>query len=103
MQRIRLDEQALQIRFAKQLFEHRPLIGFSGGIAGLADRQTQRRRVARYLGNKRRPATCCGFDRVAQGSTIADKLVETLCAAGDPGDSPITDGCAEGRDIHLLE
>ena len=104
MHGIRLDEQALQIQLAQQLFEHSPLIFFPGGIAGLADRQTQRRRaLARYLGNKRRLATCCGFDRAAQVSTIADELVESLCATGDLGDSPITDGCAEGHDIHLLE
>lgn len=103
MQGIRLEEQALQIQLAQQLFEHSPFMVFPGGIARLADRQAQRRRVARYLGNKRRLATCCGFDRAAQGSTIEDELVETLCANGDSGDSPIMDGCAEGRDTHLVE
>ncbi len=103
MQGIRLDEQALEIQLAQQLFEHSPLMVFPGGIAGLADRQTQRRRVERYLGNERRPATCCGFDRAAQGFTIADELVESLCTTRDLGVRPITDGRARRPDVHLQE
>ena len=78
MQGIRLDEQALQIQLAEQLFELSLLVVFLVDIAGLTDCQTQRHRVEHYMGNERRPATCCGFDRAAQGFTLADELVETL-------------------------
>ena len=82
MQSIRLDEHALQIQLAQQLFEYSQLMVFPVGIPGLADRQTQRRRVERYLGNERRPATCCGFDRAAQGFIIAGELSKPSATPG---------------------
>jgi|LakMenEpi03Aug12_release.lakeMendotaPanAssembly.Ray.scaffolds.fasta_scaffold6654114_1 hypothetical protein len=42
MEGIRLDEHALKIQLAKQLFEYRPLVLLSGGVAGLADGYAQR-------------------------------------------------------------
>ena len=103
VQGIRLDEQALQNQLAQQLFVHSAVMVFIGGIAGLADRQTRRRRVERYLGDEPRPVTCCGFDRAAQGLTIADELIQTLCATRDLGDRPITDGRAQRHDVHRQE
>ena len=103
MQGIRLDEQAMQNQLAQQLFVHSAVMVFIGGIAGLADRQTRRRRVERYLGDEPGPVTCCGFDRAAQGLTIADELIQTLCAVWDLSDGPISNGCAERRNVHLRE
>jgi len=36
MERVRLDEHAAQIQLAEQLPQHRPLVVFAGGVAGLA-------------------------------------------------------------------
>ena len=36
MKRIRLGENTLQIQFAEELFEYRPLVVLAGGVAGLA-------------------------------------------------------------------
>jgi hypothetical protein len=36
MQGIRLDQNALEIQLSEELFEHRPLVVFAGGVAGLA-------------------------------------------------------------------
>ena len=36
MERIRLDQHTAKIELAEQLFEHRPLMVFAGGVASLA-------------------------------------------------------------------
>jgi hypothetical protein len=36
VERIRLDQHTVKIELAKQLFEHRPLMVFAGGVASLA-------------------------------------------------------------------
>ena len=36
MERVRLDEHATKIQLAEQLPQHRPLVVFAGGVAGLA-------------------------------------------------------------------
>jgi hypothetical protein len=40
MERVRLDQHALEIQLAKQLPQLRTLMVFAGGVAGLADRHT---------------------------------------------------------------
>jgi len=50
MERIRLDQHALQIHLAKELPQHCPLMVFAGGVAGLTDRHAQGCRVELYLG-----------------------------------------------------
>ena len=40
MQRVRLDQHALQIQLAKDLPQHPPLVVLTGGVADLADRHT---------------------------------------------------------------
>jgi hypothetical protein len=49
---IRLDQHALQIELPKALPQHRPLVGLTGGVAGLADRHDQGYRVERQRGNE---------------------------------------------------
>ena len=53
MQRIRLDQHTLKIQLTEQLLELRVLVALVGGVAALSDRQAQRRRVQRHLGNER--------------------------------------------------
>ena len=52
MQGIRLDQHALKIQLAKQLFEYGPLGVLCGGVSGLADGYAQRCRVQRHLGDE---------------------------------------------------
>jgi hypothetical protein len=52
MEGIRLDQHTLEIQLAEQLPEHRPLMVFSGGVTGLADRHAQGGRIQRHLGNE---------------------------------------------------
>ncbi len=51
MERVRLDQHAAQIQLAEQLPQHRPLVIFASGVAGLADRHTEGSRIQRDLGN----------------------------------------------------
>ncbi len=51
MERVRFDEHAAQIQLAEQLPQHRPLVVFAGGVAGLADGQTEGGQIQRDLGN----------------------------------------------------
>jgi hypothetical protein len=74
MQGICLDQHALQIQLPKQLPEHRPLVIFSGGIAGLADRHALGSGVDCHLGNERGAAAGCGLDRAPQRLAVADQL-----------------------------
>lgn len=41
MERIRLNQHTLKIELTEQMFEHRPLMVITGGVAGLADRHTK--------------------------------------------------------------
>ena len=104
VQRIRLDQHALQIQLSKQLPEHRPLVVLAGGVAGLADRHTKSCRIQRDLGNERRAAARRGLDRAPQGLAnrfaeakgYTHQLVEIRCATRDLGDRAVTDCGAEG-------
>ena len=53
MEGIRLDQHTLKVELTEQLFEHRPLMVFAGGVAGLADRHTEGGRLQRDLSNER--------------------------------------------------
>jgi len=52
MERVRLEQHALQIHLAKELPQHLPLVVLTSGVAGLADRHAQACRVVRHLGDK---------------------------------------------------
>ena len=52
MECVRLDQHTLEIQFAKQLPQNRPLMVFAGGVAGLADRHTKGGGVQRDLGDE---------------------------------------------------
>ena len=62
MERVRLDENALQIQLTEQLPQHRPLVVFAGGLAGLADCYTEGNRIQRDLGNERGAPAGGGLD-----------------------------------------
>ena len=72
MERIRLDEHTLEIELPKQLLEHRTLVVFASGVAGLSDRHAQGGGVQRHLGDERRTATTGGLNRTAQGLAVTD-------------------------------
>jgi len=103
MERVRLDEHAAQIQLAEQLPQHRPLVVFAGGVAGLADRHTEGGRIQRDLGNERRDTTACRHVRPSQGLAVTHQLIEICCATGDLGDCPVTNRSAQCRHVHLVE
>ena len=103
MECVRLDEHTLEIQLAEQLPQHRPLVVFSGGVAGLADGQAQRGGVQRDLGNESRATTSGGLDRAPQGFAVTHQLIEIRCTTWDLGDRPVTDHRTQGCHVHLLE
>ncbi len=103
MERVSLNEHALEIQLADQLPQHRPLMVFAGGVASLADRRTEGGEVQRDLSNERGAPSGRGRDRNPQGFAVTHQLIEIGCAPMDLGDSPVTDRCAQRRHIHLLE
>jgi hypothetical protein len=103
MQGICLNQHALEIQLAKQLFEHGPLVVLAGGVAGLADCHPQGGRLQRHLGDECRTATSGGLNRAPQGLAITDQLIEIGCSTWDLGNGPITDGTTESRHVHLLK
>ncbi len=103
MERVRLDQHALEIQLAEQLPEHRPLVVFAGGVAGLADRHTQGGRIQRDLGNERRAATSGGLYGASERLAVTHQLIEIACPAWDLGDCPVTDRSAQRRHVHLVK
>ena len=103
MERIRLDEHTLQIELTKQPLEYRTLVVITCGVASLSDRDTQSCGVQRHLGDERRTATTGGHDRTSQGLAVTDQLIKNRCPTWDLSDRPVTDGGADGSDIHLQE
>lgn len=76
MERVRLDQHALQIQFTEQLPQQSPLMVFAGGVAGLADRHTQRGRIQHDLCNERRLATSGGLNGAPERLAVTDQLIE---------------------------
>ncbi len=76
---------------------------FTCGVATLSDRHTQSCGVQRHLGDECRTATTGGLDRTSQGLAVTDQLIENRCPTWDLSDCPVTDGGADGIDIHLQE
>jgi len=103
MERVRLDQHAAQIQLAEQLPQHRPLVIFASGVAGLADRHTEGSRIQRDLGNERGTAAGCGHDRPSQGFAVTHQLVKITSATRDLGDCPVTNRSAQCPHVHLLE
>jgi len=52
MERVRLDQHALEIQLAAQLAQNGPLVVFAGGVSGLADRHSKGGGVQRGLGDE---------------------------------------------------
>ena len=65
MERIRLDQDALEIELAKRLLEDGTLMVCVCGVAGLGDRDAERSRIERDLGDERRTAAAGWLDRAA--------------------------------------
>ncbi len=103
MERVRLDEHALEIQLAEELPQHRPLVVFAGGVAGLADCYTEGGRIQRDLGNESGTPAGRGLDRTPLGFAVTHQLVEIRRATWDLGDRPVTDGRAQACHVHLLE
>ena len=103
MERVRLDQQALQIQFTEQLPQHSSFMVFAGGVAGLADRHTQSGRIQRHLGNERGSPTGGGLNGAPERLAVTHELIEIRCTAWDLGDHPVTDRSTQGRHIHLVE
>jgi hypothetical protein len=95
-----LDLHALKIQFLQQLLEHGALMVVASAIAGLGDRHTQGCGVLCHLDDKRRSATTGGLNRAALGLTVSDQLIHLASPTWDLSDRPITDGGADGIDIH---
>ena len=75
----------------------------TGGVAGLSNRHSQGCGVQRHLGDRRGIVATGGLDRAEREFTITDQLIEIACPTWDLSDRPITDGSADGSDIHLQE
>ena len=103
MERVCLDQHTLKIELAEELPQHRPLVVFAGGVAGLADGHTQGGRIQRDLGNERGAPAGRGLDRTPQGLAVTHQLIEICCAAWDLSDRPVTDRAAQGWHVDLLE
>ena len=115
----RLDENALQINLAVQLPQHRPLMVFANGVAGLAvalrllrsswpapgqlntasPEQCRRSRPEAIRGS----ATGRGLNRAPQGLAITDQLVEIACPTWDLSNCPVPDCGAQGSHVNLPE
>ena len=113
----RLDENALQINLAEQLPQHRPLMVFANGVAGLAvalrllrsswpapgqlntasPGQCRRSRPEAIRGS----ATGRGLNRAPQGLAITDQLVEIACPTWDLSNCPVPDCGAQGSHVNL--
>jgi len=104
MQGIRLDQHALQIQFAEQLPQQRPLVTLAGSsIAGYTDLHTQSGGIQRHLGNERGSPTGCGLSGAQDRLAVTHKLIEILCTTWDLDDRPFTDRSTQGHHINLAE
>ena len=103
MQGICLDKHSVQIQLTEKLPQHRPLVVFAGGVAGLADRHAQGGGVERHLGDECRAAAGSGFDRAPQRLAITHQLVKIGSPTWDLGNRPVADGSSEGCHVHLAE
>jgi len=102
VQRIRLDHHAFEVQLSEELFEHRPLVVLTGGVASLADCHAQGSRKQRHLGNERGSPTGCWLDRASQGLAVTNELIKIRSATWDLGDCPVADA-AQSPHIHLAE
>jgi hypothetical protein len=93
----------LEIQLAHQFYEHSALVVLTRGIAGLANRHTERWCVEGDMGNERQTPAGDRFNRTTHGFAVADELIQIPCTTWDLGDCPIRDGNAKRRSIHLPE
>ena len=101
MERFCLDRDAIKIQLPKQLLKHGTPVILAYGVAGLSDGHAQGCRVERHLSDERRTAADDGLDRASESFAIKDQLIKIVCTTWDLSDHPVTDGGADGSDIHL--
>ena len=96
MQRIRLDQHALELQRAQQSFQGRALVGFAGVKGGLRDRHTQLPRIERDLGDKPRCA-------IGLPATPAERQSDQQWQRGRPtdGSSPDKTGTSVAAPANL--
>ena len=83
--------------------QHRPLMVFADGVAGLADRHTKGGGVKRDLGNERGSPAGGGLNGTPERLAVTQQLIEIRCIAWDLGDRPVTNRSTQGRHINLVE
>ncbi|MEB3318194.1 MAG: hypothetical protein VKO39_08675 [Cyanobacteriota bacterium] len=93
VERICLDQNALEIQLPEQRFEHRPLVVIAARGC----------RIQRHLGNECRTTNGCGLDRASQGLAVTHQRIEIRCTTGDLIDRPVSNRSAESRHVHLAE
>ena len=96
MQRIRLDQHALELQRAEQDFQGRALVGFTGVERGLRDRHPQLAGVQRDLGDKPRCA-------IGLPATPAERQSDQQWQRGRPtdGSSPDKTGTSVAAPANL--
>ncbi len=101
MERVGLDQDALQIHGGEQLPQNRALVVLAGVIGGLGNRRPERLGVEGHLGNEGPAADLGRDDRAPQGLAIAHQLIQTHCTTWDLGDHPDLQLPADFGHIHL--
>lgn len=86
MQGICLDQHALKIQLAKQLFEYGLLVVLIGTVAGMADHHDQVCRVQRHLGDECGSPTGGGLNGAPEPLAFTHQLIEIRCTTWDLGD-----------------
>lgn len=76
VERIRLDQHTLKVKYTEQLLEHFKLVVLSCCVAGLSDRHTQGGQIQRHLSDEGGTAATGGLDRTSQCLAFADQLIE---------------------------
>ena len=103
MERVGLDQDALEIHGGEQLPQNRALVVLAGVIGGLGNRCSKSLGVEGHLGNEG-PATDLGRDdRATQGLAIAHQLIQTGCTIRNLGQHPDLQLPADLGHIHLQE
>jgi hypothetical protein len=83
VERIRLDQDAIEIQTAEQLFQRRMLTGFVGVLGLLGQGDAKSSGVHRDLGHKTVVALLRLDRRAPQGLAITDQLVQMVLPTWD--------------------
>jgi len=103
VERIRLDQDAFQIKAAQQLLERSPLTGFVSVVGLLGHDDAKGPGVHRDLGNKTVVALLRLDGRAAQGLAVTHQLVQTIRPAWDLADHPGLQHLAEFLQMGFVE